>query len=417
MNCTVAIVGGGLFGSGLALELVRKGIAVTLIDRDVVPVNRAARRNEGKVHLGFVYAQEDDARTAAVMLEGALAFRRIVASWIGNEAWRSIPSSTPYHYLIHRDSILDATRLALHYAAVQRLYEETAAADPQVLDYLGDRPPSLWRPLDPAEVSAYRRASVQSGFATVERAIDTDSLCDQLAAVVSATPAIRWVGGTHVEGVTNRGKGFEVYGDRMGDRWAERFDFVVNAAWTSRVAIDRSVGIVPPKGHLLRLKYRVIVSLPNHLRGLSSATIVLGRFGDVVIRGDGTGCLSWYPACLRGWSDAAEPPAEWEDACRGEPATVDADAVAHATLAAFEPYYPGMSRAAVLAVDAGGIVARGSSDIDDPGSRLHSRHAIGILHTVEKGYLSVDQGKWTTAPLFAARVGEMVAQMAGVGNN
>jgi glycine/D-amino acid oxidase-like deaminating enzyme len=230
LNCTIAIVGGGLFGSGLALELVRKGIAVTLIDLDAVPVNRAARRNEGKVHLGFVYAQEDDARTAAVMIEGALAFRRIVASWIGDEAWRSIPSSTPYHYIIHRDSILDATRLAVHYAAVQRLYEEAATADLQGVDYLGDRPPSLWRPLNPAEVSAYRHASVQSGFATVERALDTDSLCNQLAAVVSATPAIRWVGGTHVEGVTNTGKGFELYGRRMGDRRAERFDFVVNAA-------------------------------------------------------------------------------------------------------------------------------------------------------------------------------------------
>lgn len=417
MSRTVAIVGGGLFGSGLALELARKGLAVTLVDRDAVPVNRAARRNEGKVHLGFVYAQEDDARTASLMLEGALAFRRIVTSWIGSEGWRSIPSSTPYHYLVHRDSMLDASRLARHYAAVQGLYEEAASVDPAGVDYLGDRPLVLWRPLDPPELAAYRGAPVRSGFATVERALDTDSLCDRLATVVRATSAIRWIGDTRVDRVTESGAGFEISGRRGEDRWTERFDVVVNAAWTSRVAIDRSLGIAAPPGHLLRLKYRVIIRLPDHLRGLSSVTIVLGRFGDIVVREDGTACLSWYPACLRGWSDAAEPPVEWEAACRGEPTASDLAAVSRDTLAACEPFLPGVSKAAVVRVDAGGIVARGASDIDDPGSHLHSRHAIGVLHTVGQGYLSVDQGKWTTSPLFAERVGAVVARMIGVGND
>lgn len=417
MSASVAIVGGGLFGCGLAMELVRRGLAVTLIDRDAVPVNQAARRNEGKVHLGFVYAQEEDARTAALMLEGALTFRQIVSSWIGDEAWRSIPSSTPYHYLIHRDSIIDAPGLAKHYSAVQRLYEAAMEDGRRDLDYLGDRPVQLWRPLDKGEASAYHKAMVHAGFATVERALDTDGLCDKLAAVVGDTTKIRWVGNTRVEGVAEKGSGFEVYGRGPGHRWADRFDFVVNAAWTSRVAIDQSIGIAPPPGHLLRLKYRVIVALPDHVRGLPSITIVLGRFGDVVIRGDGTGCLSWYPACLRGWSGAVEPPDEWDDACRGEASAADVAEVARETLAEIEPYFPGMSRAAVLAVDAGGIVARGACDIDDPRSQLHSRHAIGILHTVGRGYLSVDQGKWTTAPLFAVRTAEVLARMAGIGTS
>ena len=53
----IAVLGAGLQGACIALELARRGHEVDLIDQDVQPLNRASLRNEGKIHLGFVYAR------------------------------------------------------------------------------------------------------------------------------------------------------------------------------------------------------------------------------------------------------------------------------------------------------------------------------------------------------------------------
>jgi hypothetical protein len=55
-------------------------------------------------------------------------------------------------------------------------------------------------------------------------------------------------------------------------------------------------------------------------------------------------------------------------------------------------------------VDAGVIFSWGEShiDVDDPGSELHQRHAIGVH--AHDGYFSIDTGKFTCAPLFASHL-------------
>ena len=351
----------------------------TLIDRDPLPLQRAARRNEGKIHLGLVYAGESDARTAALMLEGALSFGPIVRCWIGHDAWRRLAISTPYHYLVHRDSLLPAPRLRRHYAAVQRLYEHTLNGLPPgaVADYLGESPASLWRPLQPGELAAYRGAPVLTGFATAERAIDPAGLCDAISHRLLHDPAITWLGDTTVEAVEPAGDALRIMGRRGGDTWASRQAVVVNATWDSRLAIDRTMGLPAPASHLLRLKYRVLVALPEGLRG---------------------------------WSDEVRAPACWEGPCLGRPDPEEARRIAEGTLRELDPFLPGLAGSQVLQVDAGVIVARGTSDVDDPSSGLHSRTAIGLLHHGADSYFSVDPGKWTTAPLFARRIASVLTE-------
>jgi glycerol-3-phosphate dehydrogenase len=99
------VLGAGLQGAGAALELARRGIAVALVEQDELTVNRASLRNEGKIHLGFIYANDISRDTAFLQLEGALRFRAIVARWLGPEAeW--LVTSTPFHYLVARDSVI-----------------------------------------------------------------------------------------------------------------------------------------------------------------------------------------------------------------------------------------------------------------------------------------------------------------------
>jgi glycine/D-amino acid oxidase-like deaminating enzyme len=44
----VVILGAGLQGCCVALELALRGIGVFLLDQDEIPMNRASLRNEGK---------------------------------------------------------------------------------------------------------------------------------------------------------------------------------------------------------------------------------------------------------------------------------------------------------------------------------------------------------------------------------
>jgi hypothetical protein len=53
-------------------------------------------------------------------------------------------------------------------------------------------------------------------------------------------------------------------------------------------------------------------------------------------------------------------------------------------------------------IDAGITVSWRASDISDPRSELHERHAVGVH--AHDGYFSIDTGKFTCAPLFAARL-------------
>jgi hypothetical protein len=368
-------------------------------------MNRASLRNEGKIHLGLVYANDRSLRSALLQLEGALRFLAICERWLGRRsAWLSL--STPFHYLVAGDSIVAASRLAEHYAAVEEQCRKRLEQD-TTLDYLGARPGRIVRPLAASEIAAhFDPGRIAAGFATAERALDTDPFAAGLRRAIERSPNIAFLPSHAARSVAEEEDGFRVEGDGAQGAWRVHARQVVNATWERRFALDQQLGIAPPGNLLHRLKYRVIARLPEELRGAPSVTMVLGRYGDVVIRACGTAYLSWYPAALRGWSHALEPPAEWEPACRGEVPAALAREIEAEVLAGIGAWLPAIARCRPLRVDAGAIVANGRSDVDDPASALHDRTQIGV--TSRGGYHSVNTGKLTTAPLFAIEAADRV---------
>ena len=405
----ILVLGAGLQGSGIALELARRGIDVTLVDREARPFHRASLRNEGKIHLGLIYANDRSRATAFLQLEGALHFRSIVARWMppGDE-WLAL--STPFHYLVAADSVVPAGDLADHYAAVEQRCRERFASDP-ALDYLGERPGDLFRPLSSAELSEhYAAPRFAAGFATAERALDTDRLGEAIRRAIAGAPRVTFVPSCRATTIVGESGGFRVGGEGPNGPWRLHARQVVNAAWEGRFELDLQLGIAPPEGLLHRLKYRVIGRLPAALHGAPSVSMVLGRYGDVVVRQDGTAFLSWYPVGLLGWSHDVAPPADWDPACRGDVPSEQAREIASRILVAIEAWYPGMGRCEPLLVDAGAIVALGRTDVDDASSALHDRTRIGV--SSHGGYHSVDTGKLTTAPLFAVEAADRVESFA-----
>jgi hypothetical protein len=401
------VLGAGLQGACSALELAARGVDVTLVDQATRAMDRASLRNEGKVHLGLVYAADPSLRTADQMLAGALTFRPLLARWLG-DGLHSLPLSTPFHYLVARDSIMNPDALEAHYAAVGQRCRRLLDRDTG-LDYFGRRPATLHLRLPEAEVRARFGDNdiVWAGFETEELAVDTEVLGELLRDALAANGRIRFLPEHRVEAIQSREGGFRVKGrGAKGEAWLLEAEQVINATWESRMALDQGMGLEPRPGWVHRLKYRVIVRLPAALQGGPSATMVIGRYGDVVVRPDGTAYLSWYPEAMRGWSHDLRPPEAWGEACSGKVDPALIKELGGRFLEAIEPWYPGIAASQPLLADAGIIVANGATDVDDRDSRLHDRTEIGVSSVA--GYHSVSTGKLTTAPLFAVQAADAV---------
>ena len=403
----VTVLGAGLTGASVALELAGRGVRVTLIERDAQAFGRASLRNEGKIHLGLIYANDASLATAKLQLQGALQFSALLRRWLGPAADR-LRTSTPFHYLVAKDSLLQPDRLESHYAEVERLYTEMRERTPE-LDYLGGTPKRLYARVDPSSLEPFvRSAHFAAAFETAELAIDTAELAAMIRGAIAGHPLIDFRPQHRVQSVTPAGEHYAVDCDTpAGPRTIESRQ-VVNCLWEERLRIDRSAGIEARAGWVHRLKYRVIARLPEALRRGPSVTMVLGPFGDVVVRDDGTAYLSWYPLGMRGWSHDIAPPLQWDAPCRGDVPAAQAESVTRDLLSAIDAWYPGAAQSDVLIVDAGAIVGYGSSDVDDPKSGLHDRTRVGVNSLA--GYHSVDPGKLTTAPLFGRLAADRVIE-------
>jgi hypothetical protein len=402
----VTVLGSGLTGVSAALALARAGVNVTLLEQDERAMNRASLRNEGKIHLGFVFSQDLSMASSRLQLEGALSFRNVLSPLTDGRA-DSLRLSHPFVYLVPEDSIASPDELEERFAALDAYYHRRCAEDAS-LDYFGRRPDTLsWRvPLSNVK-NHIRPDKFIGAFQTEEVAVDTEELAEVMRAAIQSELRIDFRPNHTVKAVERANGRFCIEGVSNGEAFALRSGQVINALWENRFKIDRTVGLEHAPGWLHRLKYRVIARLPENMRSGPSTTLVVGPYGDVVVREDATAYFSWYPLGLRGWTEELAPPDEWNAACRGElPATERAN-VARALLDAIDQWYPGAAKAQPLLVDAGAIVAYGRTDVGDLNSGLHDRKVhVGV--TSIDGYHSVDPGKMTTCPYFGVQAADAV---------
>ena len=403
----VAVLGAGLQGACVAMELASAGIRVDLYDKNDRCVTQASAQNEGKIHLGYVYANDRSLRTARTMIDGALAFAPLMRRWVGS-AIDAVPVSTPFHYAVHADSLLSADEVERHFRR-----SHAAAVDAgrgAAPDYFGSDyrvPPAR---LSDAELgTSFDRRRVSAAYATREVAVDPEALAAVVRARLSDEPKIHCLLQAHVHGAQRDDAGVTVDVEMSGTRVRERYDHVVNALWDGRLAIDRTAGLEPQRAWLYRVKHYVRLRAPALAARVGSTTIVLGGFGDVVAYGGGDFYLSWYPAGMRGTSSEISPP-PWP-LTLGEPLSTELRREIVAGLTGVVPALAGLTPAAIASSDlkAGIIVAWGRTSIDDPASGLHERHAIGPRSCGR--YHSVDTGKLTMAPLFGKAVADRIRQI------
>src|SRR5262249_28624031 len=119
----VGILGGGLQGCCAALALAKRAARVTLFDKNELLLSRAAVANEGKIHLGYMYAGDRTLSTAKTMMAGALAFAPFLERHLGR-SMRSFMVSAPASYIVHRDSQQSPRDVSAYLMAVHALINE-----------------------------------------------------------------------------------------------------------------------------------------------------------------------------------------------------------------------------------------------------------------------------------------------------
>jgi glycine/D-amino acid oxidase-like deaminating enzyme len=390
-------------GTSLALFLARRGTEVVLIDAAEEPMARASRWNEGKIHLGYLYAGDATLATAARVLPGGLRFRPLVEELVGEPLDEA---ATPQDdiYLVHRESVVDADAMGRYFSRLTELVRDHQDA----AGYFRDLPGSAVHRLERVELEGVADCRViTAGFRVPERSVSTAWVADRLVDALRSEPRIAVHTGVTVTGLAREARGgWRIQTEPPLDQTA---DVVVNALWERRIGIDQSLGLEPGPGWSHRHRLSLFMRLPN-ATALPSAVVATGPFGDVKNYNGRDLYVSWYPAGLTAEGhDIAPPDLPVHDAAalaRVAQETVDG-------LAGAIPGLPAAVAGAQVDVAGGWVFAQGRGSLADARSTLHRRDRFGVRRF--DGYFSVDTGKYSTAPWMARRLADEIADGASPG--
>jgi glycine/D-amino acid oxidase-like deaminating enzyme len=377
-------------GSSTALFLARAGCNVTLIDRAPRAMDAASRWNEGKIHLGFLYAGDPSGRTAAELVIGGLTFKRLTEELIG----RSLAQATTPDadiYLVHPNSVADVAAMAAYFQRVETLIADHAQAG----DYLA--PIGAVEPLAAGDLEALTSGAVRAGFRVPERSVNTIWVADRFVEAIEAEPNISVRTSTLVAGVDQteapRSGPWRIRAEPGLD---EPFDVVVYALWEGRLAVDRSLRLAPEAEWSHRFRLSLFVQTATCLK-LPCLVLATGPFGDVK-NYDGTSFyLAWYPAGLVAQGSDIEPPH-----VTLPPAEVTIEATRRGLIAYLPPIQAVFDAAESVKVGGGWVFALGKGSLIDPDASLHRRDRFGISRLGT--YFSVDTGKYSVAPWLANKI-------------
>ncbi len=326
--------------------------------------------------------------------------------------------------------MLDTDAIVRHFRDVERAAQELTRSCGA--SYLG-RKPDCYFELNSSvrHESLFSPRSTRCSFRTEERAVSPTAVASILCRAIERQPNISFVGNTLVLAagrLSDGGVSVETHG--KGQAVCRRYSCVANCMWDDRLRVDRTAEVIDPGPWFLRYKATISISMASEAaREIPSATGIVGTYGDVVNQNDESFYVSWYPLCRRAQTVDEDGRKLHDMVHTGAVArAVRKMTAGHSWLSSFvgsiahrrfirdsiqamAGYVPSM--ASLLEgersckVGGGVILAKGTTDIDDPASYLHQRSAIGPV--AHGSYVTIDTGKYCMAPLFGVEAADIVA--------
>ena len=387
-------------GCSVAIQLARRGFDVTILDREPAPMAAASRWNEGKIHLGYLYAADPTLATAQHLLTGGMLFEDRLRELIDVGLDGHVTADDDI-YFVHRKSVVGPEILRPKFGAISELVREHPDASRYLVDVSGARAAEIASD----ELRTLAGADIVAGFRVPERSVDSQWVADRMSAAAASTTAVSFRLGTAVVGVDALSGTTGEWRVRTSDGPDEDFDLVVNALWNGRLPIDVTAGLTPEPPWTHRYRRCVFIRTRSEC-DQPSALVAVGPFGDVKNYNDRDFYVSWYPVGL------VREGSELELSAPPLPTVADAEALIARVRAGLEPLMPGIGRlfddAESAVVHGGFVFARGTGSLGDPQSGLHRRDRYGVQR--RGSYYSVDTGKFSTAPWLAR---ELAAEIAG----
>jgi hypothetical protein len=393
---TAAIIGGGLAGCLIALDLAEEGYNVVVFDKADGLIQGASLSNEGKIHLGYVYSADATFQTAENLIDDALVFRPLMEKWISASDFDDYVTDN-FNYIIPQNSKLPFEQIMQHFERVDAYI--AAQKNQHNLSYLG----STERP----ELINHRRSAETdcAWVQTHEKAVWPAGIANAISSCVNNHPKIQVVLGTAIARVESNSEKWRLVFADSKQSLDGPFDIIVNAAWSNRRSIDKASGFPSSDSWFTRFKFGAL--LENATEVLNgelplNGTGTTGSFGDsVYYKNDDSLYCSWYPVGMCYASRDESTDFRLQNDHHSERlmretwagyATIDS---AYKPLAEIEQKFQ-----ARLIGDF--IVARGQTDIVHQESELHERWGH-IPRELARGYWSIDTGKYTSAPRCASQ--------------
>ena len=276
---------------------------------------------------------------------------------------------------------------------------------PDASNYLVDASESAVRLLSRSELDQLTDTrTVVAGFRVVEHSVWTNLVADRYVDALYAEPRIELLLSTRVTGVRPATASIDgQWHVEAEPGLAASFDFVVNALWEGRLAIDATVGLSDDPGWSHRYRLALFVRTDRRL-AIPSAVLALGPFGDVKNYTGRDFYLSWYPAGLIAEGHSLVPP---------DLPSLDESAkrkMTNSVLAELSRLIPSVNEIIAAAQDTvlegGWVFAGGHGSLRDPFATVHRRYDFGIRR--RGGYISVDTGKYSIAAWLARRVADQI---------
>ena len=369
MSGTVAVIGGGIQGTLCALACSAAGWRVTLFERKSKLWQGASANNEGKIHLGFTYGLDRSGETQARLAELGRRFEDTLAAILGTLP-AGIVVARRVIYARHVLSALEAEATEAHLESTAGMIGMAAAI----------------RRVPLTELKALFSDQITDAWEVPETTIEPTVLGEAILARLTHQADIDIVTNADISELCPDGTVWDVGGRRLG-----QFDRLLNCAWDGMARLSGDGA-----GFCLRGKAGFIARVRSPGPALP-VTFCFGPFGDIVPLGGDRCYVSWYPACLMGFTTDLSAGSRWFDHLA---AGFDFAAAYRLTRRRLAELTRGFELDEQYErVRAGPILAAGSTYIYDLESRLHRRTAIGL--DAHGRIATINPGKLTTAPWWA----------------
>ena len=365
----VIIIGGGATGAGIARDCARRGLRVTLVERDDIATG-ATGRNHGLLHSGARYAVTDPESARECIAENAI-LKRVARHCV--EPTGGLFITLPEDSLDYQQTFIDACRAA-GIDARQLTPEQALQMEPSVNPALIGAVKVPDGTVDPFRLTAANMLDARERGAAVRTGCEVTGLIRE---------------GDRVSGVM-------IYDRARGMQELLHAPVVVNAGgiWGQRIAeyADLAVRMFPAKGSLLIFDHRINQHVINRCRRPADA--------DILVPGDTISLIGTTSTHI-----------DYRDIDSNRVTAEEVEIL----LREGEKLSPVMARTRILRAYSG-VRPLVASD-DDPSGRSVSRGIVLLDHAARdglEGFITITGGKLMTYRLMAEMASDAVCRKLGV---